>query len=133
VSPTERPGVAGRAQRLGRGVRLGARRFSQLAQLIQRQSETCTALDRPDTGRRQGARGRAWWADDGAWSACGRVERAAVRNGTTPLYRGVRHTHTPGEIILANLTCMSNHIQRTSYAGWWAKTKGWNSYVGSFI
>jgi hypothetical protein len=37
----------------------------------QRQSETCTTLDWPDTGM-------AWWAADVAWSACGRVERAAV-------------------------------------------------------
>jgi hypothetical protein len=33
------------------GVRLGARRFSQRAQLTQRQSETCSTLDWPDTGR----------------------------------------------------------------------------------
>jgi hypothetical protein len=32
-------------------------------QLTQRQSGTCTTLDWPDTGR-------AWWAADGAWSAC---------------------------------------------------------------
>jgi hypothetical protein len=72
---------AGRAQRLGCGVRLGARRFSQRAQLTQRQSETCTTLDWPDTGR-------AWWAADGAWSACGRVERAAVRQRCPPAGRG---------------------------------------------
>jgi hypothetical protein len=59
------------------GSSLGARRFSQRAQLTQRQSETCTTLDWPDTGR-------AWWAVDGAWSACGRVERAAPPH-TQPL------------------------------------------------
>jgi hypothetical protein len=30
------------------------------------------------------ARYRAWWAADGAWSACGRVERAAVRQRCPP-------------------------------------------------
>jgi hypothetical protein len=56
------------------------------------------ALDWPDTGR-------AWWAADGAWSACRscrRVERAAARqrcpprrNGTTPLQMEViTHTYT---------------------------------------
>jgi hypothetical protein len=56
---------------------LRARRFSQRAQLTQRQSGTCTTLDGPDTGR-------AWWAADGAWSACGRVERAALRQRCPP-------------------------------------------------
>jgi hypothetical protein len=69
--------AAGRVQRLGCGVRLGAQRFSQRAQLTQRQSETCTTLDWPDTGR-------AWWAADGAWSACGRVERAACAAALPP-------------------------------------------------
>jgi hypothetical protein len=46
-------------------------------QLTQRQSETCTTLDWPDTGR-------AWWAADRAWSACGRVERTAVRQRCPP-------------------------------------------------
>jgi hypothetical protein len=35
----------------------------------------------PDTGR-------AWWAVDGAWSACGRVERAAVRQHCPPPHTG---------------------------------------------
>jgi hypothetical protein len=39
------------------------------------------AVDWADTGR-------AWWAADGAWSACGRVERAAVQ----PTPRGTQHT-----------------------------------------
>jgi hypothetical protein len=80
-------------QRLGCGVRLGARRFSQRAQLTQRQSETCIALDWPDTGR-------AWWAADGAWSACGRVERADIpllcKGGHYLLSNDTHsHTHTP--------------------------------------
>jgi hypothetical protein len=72
---------------------LGARRFSQRAQLTQRQSGTCTTLDWPDTGR-------AWWAADGAWSTCGRVERAAVQQRCPPaerdypLAKGGNNTHT---------------------------------------
>jgi hypothetical protein len=72
-----------------------ARRFSQRAQLTQRQSET---LDWPDTGR-------VLWAAGGAWSACGRVERAAVwqrfppppRNGTDyPLAKGSNNRTSNG-------------------------------------
>jgi LSD1 subclass zinc finger protein len=65
--------------------------FSQRAQLTQRQSETCTTLDWPDTGR-------AWWAADGAyageWSALPCGSAAPPRNGTIPLQREViTHTH----------------------------------------
>ena len=67
--------------------------FSQRAQLTQRQSETCTTLDWPDTGR-------AWWAwaADGAyageWSAlpCGSAAPPAERD--YPLEKGSDNTHT---------------------------------------
>jgi hypothetical protein len=61
---------------LGCGIRLGVRGFLQRAQRTQRKSGTCTALDWADPDP-----GRAWWAANGARSACGRVERAAVQPG----------------------------------------------------
>jgi hypothetical protein len=59
--------------------------YPQRAQLthMQRQSGTCTTLDWPDTCRE-------WWVANGAWSARGRVERAAPppHNRTITLFQG---------------------------------------------
>jgi hypothetical protein len=55
--------------------------------LTQRQSGMCTALAWLDAGR-------AWWAGGGAWSACGRMERAAVRQRWSPRITDCYTLHT---------------------------------------
>jgi hypothetical protein len=90
-------------------VRLGAVRFSQRAQLTQRQSGTCTALDWPDTGR-------AWWTADGAWSAYGRMERAASR-GLRPFKGEQHHTHTQGAHTRASPLWLWNRPGRVCPSG----------------
>jgi hypothetical protein len=43
--------------------------------------------------------GRAWWAADGAWSSCGRVERAAVRQRCPPRGTGLSPCNLQREVI----------------------------------
>jgi hypothetical protein len=72
----------------------GKFRSSQRAQLTQRQSETCTTLDWPDTGRAWGGRLMELGVHAGEWSAlpCGSAAPPAERD--YPLAKGSNNTHT---------------------------------------